>query len=70
VENMGNTIEDLSNDKLHGEINYIFEDGVEGFVGESGSNSMSEKISENNIVEGDEKVGGDENFEQNKEDYN
>jgi hypothetical protein len=43
---------------------------VEGFVGEFGSNSMSEEGSEKNIVEGDEEVGGEENFEQNKEDYN
>ncbi len=43
---------------------------MEGFVGEFGSNSMSEEGSEKNIVEGDEEVGGEENFEQNKEDYN
>ncbi len=46
------------------------EDGVEGFVGEFGFDSMNEKGSENNIMEGDEEVGGEENFEWNKEDYN
>jgi hypothetical protein len=39
------------------------EDGVEGFVGEFGFDSMNEKGSENNIMEGDEEVGGEENFE-------
>jgi hypothetical protein len=38
VENMGNRVEDL-----HGEMSYISEDNVEGFVGECGSNFMSEK---------------------------
>jgi len=49
---------------------YIFKDGVEGSVGEFGFDSMSEEGSEKNIVEGDEEVGGEENFERNKEDYN
>ncbi len=40
---MGNIVEDLHNEELHGEKIYIFEDGVEGFIGESRSNSMSEK---------------------------
>jgi hypothetical protein len=43
VENMGNIVEDLHNEELHGEKIYIFEDGVEGSIGESRSNSMSEK---------------------------
>jgi hypothetical protein len=43
VENMGNIVEELHNEELHGEMTYIFEDGGEGFVGEFGSNSMSEK---------------------------
>jgi hypothetical protein len=43
VENMGNTIEDLHNEELHGEMNYIFEDGVEGSVGKSRFDSMSKK---------------------------
>jgi hypothetical protein len=44
----------------------FFENGVEGSIGESRSNSMSEKINEENIVEADD----EENFEQNKEEYN
>jgi hypothetical protein len=67
---MGNTIEDLHNDKLHGEMSYIFEDDVEGYVGEFGSDSMSKEGNEENIMDGDEEVGGKENFERNKEDYN
>jgi hypothetical protein len=43
VENMGNIVEDLCNQELHGEMNYIFEDGVEGSVGESRYDSMNEK---------------------------
>jgi hypothetical protein len=31
---------------------------------------MSEEGSEENITEGNEKVGSEENFEQNKKDYN
>jgi hypothetical protein len=42
VENMGNIVEDLHNEELHGEMSYIFEYGVEKFVGESAFNSMSE----------------------------
>jgi len=42
VENMGNIVEDLHNEELHGEMSYIFEDGVEGPVGRFGSNSMNE----------------------------
>jgi len=42
---------------------------VEGSIGEFGTNSMNKEGSENNIEEGDEKVGGKENFEKNK-DYN
>jgi hypothetical protein len=49
---------------------YISEEGVEGYVGESRSNSMSEEGSEKNILESDEEVGSEENFEQTKEDYN
>jgi hypothetical protein len=36
---------------------------VEGLIGEAGSNSMNEERSEENIVKGDEEVGGEENFE-------
>jgi hypothetical protein len=41
VENMGNIVEDLCNEELHGEMSYIFEDGVERFIGEFVFNSMS-----------------------------
>ncbi len=41
VENMGNIVEDLRNEELHGEMSYIFEDGVEKFVGESTFNFMN-----------------------------
>jgi hypothetical protein len=51
VENMGNTVEDLHNEELHGEMSYIFEDGVEGFVGEFGFDSMNKERSEENIAE-------------------
>jgi hypothetical protein len=36
VENMGNIVEDLHNEELHGEMSYISKDGVEGFIGEFG----------------------------------
>ncbi len=48
---MGNIVEDLCNEELCGEMIYIFEDGVEGSIGEFGSDSMSEKRSEKNVVE-------------------
>ncbi len=70
MEIKGNIIEDLRTEKLHGEMNYIFEDGVERSFREFGFDSMSKERSEENIVKGDEEVGGEENFEQNKEDYN
>jgi hypothetical protein len=38
---MGNIVEDLRNEELHGEMSYIFEDGVEKFVGESTFNFMN-----------------------------
>jgi hypothetical protein len=63
VENMGNIIEDLCNEELHGEMSYISKDGVEGSVGESRFDFMSEERNEKNIPESDEKVGGEENFE-------
>ncbi|CAM6051575.1 unnamed protein product [Sphagnum compactum] len=69
VENI-NDVENMGNEELHSEMVYIFEDGVEGSIGEFGSNSLNEEGSEENIVEGDEEVGGEESFEQNKEDYN
>ncbi len=42
MENMGNIVEDLHNEELHGEMSCIFEDGVEKFIRESTFNSMSE----------------------------
>jgi hypothetical protein len=41
VENMGNIVEDLHKEELRSEMIYVFEDGVEGFVWESGFNSMN-----------------------------
>jgi hypothetical protein len=70
VENVGNTVEDLRNEELHSEMIYISKDGVEGYIGEFGSNSLNKEGNEENIVESNEEVGGKESFEQNKEDYN
>ncbi len=44
VENMGNRIEDLRNEKIDGEMSYIFEDGVEGSIGEFGFDSMNKEV--------------------------
>ncbi len=33
---MGNIVEDLCDEKLHGEMNYISKDGVEGLLGNLG----------------------------------
>jgi hypothetical protein len=63
MHDVANMVEDLHNEELHGEMIYISEDGVEGSVGESGFDSMSEEKNEENIVEGDEKVSSEENFE-------
>ncbi len=43
---------------------------MERSIGEFGFDSMSEEGSEENIMEGNEEVGSEENFEWNKEDYN
>lgn len=67
---MGDTIKDLRNEELSGEMIYIFEDGAERSIGKSRSNSMNEERNEENITEGDEEVGNKENFDRNKEDYN
>jgi hypothetical protein len=67
---MGNIIEDFHNEELHGEMSYIFKDGVEGFIGESGFNSINEERNEKNIVKGNEEVGGEKSFERNNKDYN
>jgi hypothetical protein len=40
---MGNIIEDLRIEELHGEMNYIFEDGVERSIRESGFDSMNKE---------------------------
>ncbi len=69
MENVGNIVEDLCNEKLHGEMSYIYENGMEGSVGEYGLNPMNEKGSEKNIGKGNEKVSRKENFEKTK-DYN
>ncbi len=63
VENTGNIVEDLHNEELHGEMSYISKDDVEGSLGEFGFDSMSEERNEENIAEGNEEVGGEENFE-------
>ncbi len=68
-ENMGYTIEDLCNEELHGERSYISKDGVEGFVGEFGPNSMNKEGNEEDIAKGNEKISAKENFKQNEEDY-
>ncbi len=60
---MGNIVEDLRNEKLRGEMIYIYEDGVEGSIGESRFDSMSEERSEKNIMEGNEEANNKENFE-------
>ncbi len=44
-------------------MSYIFEDGVEGCIGEFGFNFMNEEGNEENIANCDEEVGGEENFE-------
>jgi hypothetical protein len=67
AKNIGNIVEDLRNEELHGEMSYISEDGVEGSVGELGFDFINEEGNEENIEEGDEKVGGEENFERNKD---
>ncbi len=52
---------------IHGERNYIFEDSVEGYIGEYRFDSMSEKRREQDIAENNEKVGVEKNLEQNGE---
>ncbi len=48
---------------------YIFKDGVERSIGESRFDSINKERNEENIVEGDEEVGNEENFEWNKDDF-
>lgn len=70
VENMGNIVEDLHNEKLHGEMSYVFEDGVERSVGKFWSDSMNEKEGKRILRKVIMEVGGEEKIKQNKEDYN
>ncbi len=49
---------------------FISKGDVERSVGESRFDSMSKEGSEEDIVEGNEEVSSDPNFEWNKEDYN
>jgi hypothetical protein len=67
---MSNTVEDVHNEELHGEMIYIYKDNVDGSIGESRSDSMSKERSEKTIAKGNEEVSSEENFEQKKEDYN
>ncbi len=55
-ENMGNTIEDLCNEELHGERSYISKDGAQSFIGEFEFDSMSKEGSEKDIAKGNEKI--------------
>jgi hypothetical protein len=48
---MGHIVEDLRNEELHSEMIYIYEEGVEGSIGEFGSNSLNKEGSEENTVE-------------------
>ncbi len=45
-ENMGNTIQDLCNEELHGEKSYTFEDGVQGSLCNFSFDSRSEEQNE------------------------
>ncbi len=53
-ENIGNTVQDLFNKKLHGKGSYTFEDDVQGFACNFGFNSRRKEGSEDDIGEGDE----------------
>jgi hypothetical protein len=64
AENVGDIVENLHNEGLCDEMIYIFKDGVERFVAKSRFDSMNDERSEENITEGDEEVGSEENFEQ------
>ncbi|CAM6041971.1 unnamed protein product, partial [Sphagnum compactum] len=52
-ENMGNTVQDLCNEELHGKGSYTLEDSVQSFACNSGSNSRSKEGSEDDIGEGE-----------------
>ncbi len=65
-ENMGNIVQDLCNDELHGEGSYTSKDGVQGSACESSSNSKSKKGNEDDIGEGDKEVWVQENSERHE----
>jgi hypothetical protein len=63
LEIKGNIIEDLRTEKLHGEMNYIFEDGVERSFREFGFDSMNfeqnkEYYNQGNAHENDDAMHG------------
>ncbi len=60
--NMGNTIQDLCNEELHGEGNYTSNDNVQG----SSFDSNNEEGNEVDIGERDEEVRAQENYEQHE----
>ncbi len=55
-ENMGNTVQDLCNEELHGKRSYTFEDGVQGSVCDYGFDSRSKEESEDDNGSGDEEA--------------
>ncbi len=63
---MGNVIQDLCNEKLHGEGNYTWDDGVQG----SGSNSRNEEGTEDDIGECDEEAQALENSKLDEKEIN
>lgn len=63
---MGNTIQDLCNEELHGEWSYTFEDNVQGSACDFGYNPMSKERSEFDIRKGDEEAQVQENSKQHE----
>jgi hypothetical protein len=61
---MGNIIDDSHDEELHGKNSYIFEDRVEGSIGHSRSDSISEEGIEEDIAEGDEEVSVEKDYYQ------
>jgi hypothetical protein len=55
-ENMGNTIQDLCNEELHGKGSYTFEDGVQGSMCKSSFDSKNKEGSEDDIGKGHEEA--------------
>jgi hypothetical protein len=66
-ENMGNIVQELCNEELHGKGSYTSEDGVQGSVCNFGSKSSSKEGSGDDIGEGDEEVWVQENFERHED---